>query len=102
MHCSQCKNICKRGDGISMKSPEYDGDFIFVTCSEKCTQKTWKEIRKKAKQTNSLCLMICVYCKKPADNMKKCSKCRVMHYCSVDCQKADWKTHKLICKPAHV
>ena len=28
----------------------------------------------------------------------KCSKCRQVAYCCVDCQKDNWKTHKLSCK----
>jgi len=28
----------------------------------------------------------------------KCSGCMKIEYCSVSCQKADWKTHKLQCK----
>ena len=30
---------------------------------------------------------------------KKCSRCKQARYCSVSCQKAHWKTHKLECKP---
>jgi hypothetical protein len=29
--------------------------------------------------------------------LKICSVCLVEGYCSVDCQKADWKTHKVLC-----
>lgn len=29
---------------------------------------------------------------------KKCSGCRKVYYCSVDCQKAQWETHKNACK----
>lgn len=29
---------------------------------------------------------------------KKCSGCRVVQYCCIDCQKKDWKVHKVVCK----
>ena len=29
---------------------------------------------------------------------KVCSACRMVHYCSVPCQKADWKEHKAGCR----
>jgi hypothetical protein len=31
------------------------------------------------------------------DESKKCSRCRLVFYCSRDCQKADWKVHKPKC-----
>ncbi|KAK1834852.1 hypothetical protein QBC39DRAFT_251694 [Podospora conica] len=41
----------------------------------------------------------CEKCKKgpPEVPLKQCAKCNVTTYCSRDCQKADWKTHKKIC-----
>lgn len=41
----------------------------------------------------------CQTCKKgpPEVPLKQCAKCNVTTYCSRDCQKADWKTHKKIC-----
>ena len=30
--------------------------------------------------------------------MKKCSACRLVRYCSEECQLADWKSHKGPCK----
>jgi hypothetical protein len=47
----------------------------------------------------------CQVCeKKKADGVKLsfCSSCRSVSYCSRECQKADWKTHKNICKKLNV
>ena len=36
--------------------------------------------------------------KAPLKSMARCSKCKVMRYCSADCQKKDWKVrHKTYC-----
>ena len=29
--------------------------------------------------------------------LKRCSKCKAVHYCSPKCQRLDWETHKLAC-----
>ena len=43
----------------------------------------------------------CANCNKVELNrgqFKRCARCRVPAYCSVDCQKADWRsTHKAVC-----
>jgi hypothetical protein len=41
----------------------------------------------------------CNHCRKPAD--KRCSKCRTVGYCSRECQTADHKAHKPVCKVFH-
>lgn len=38
----------------------------------------------------------CQVCAREAS--KKCSGCKKVYYCSVECQKAHWKTHKEVCK----
>ena len=38
----------------------------------------------------------CEVCSTAATN--RCSKCRVVFYCSAECQKKDWKKHKNSCK----
>ncbi|KAI0361646.1 hypothetical protein OH77DRAFT_1417912 [Trametes cingulata] len=42
----------------------------------------------------------CSYCRqlKPKESIKMCGGCKVMGYCSKECQKADWKEHKPICR----
>jgi hypothetical protein len=47
----------------------------------------------------------CQVCKKgKAEGLKLsfCNSCRSVSYCSRECQKADWKTHKVICKELNV
>lgn len=39
---------------------------------------------------------ICSWCKTPTK--LRCSSCRAIHYCSGNCQKLAWKTHKKVCK----
>lgn len=45
---------------------------------------------------------VCAYCKKMYRecNLKRCGGCSLRYYCSRDCSKADWKTHKVECKQA--
>lgn len=35
----------------------------------------------------------------PKDKRKKCSGCRCVYYCGPECQKAAWRTHRLVCAP---
>lgn len=38
----------------------------------------------------------CVKCGKK-DNLMACAKCKTTQYCGRECQKADWKLHKVLC-----
>lgn len=40
---------------------------------------------------------VCMVCEKRQGKLKKCSACHVTCYCSAECQKKDWKEHKLVC-----
>jgi hypothetical protein len=39
----------------------------------------------------------CKVCSKTDENMQICSACKSVHYCSLNCQKSDWKSHKIDC-----
>jgi len=40
----------------------------------------------------------CAKCQKAVTDIQQCSGCKVIGYCSRDCQKAHWTDHKLLCK----
>lgn len=41
---------------------------------------------------------LCHVCKQSSENLKRCSNCKCLAYCSKEHQKADWKIHKELCK----
>ena len=41
--------------------------------------------------------IVCVKCFRN-ENLKKCSRCKSVSYCSITCQKEDWSLHKKMCK----
>lgn len=45
--------------------------------------------------------LACDHCNAPAVHqkpMQKCSRCKLVNYCSAKCQKSSWDIHKLICR----
>lgn len=42
-------------------------------------------------------LPICSKCKQPKNDLKRCSVCSSVLYCSKECQREDWKEHKKVC-----
>jgi hypothetical protein len=45
---------------------------------------------------------VCEKGKAEGAKLSFCSSCRSVSYCSRECQKVDWKTHKVICKELNV
>ena len=41
-------------------------------------------------------ILVCI-CGKTSE-LRACSRCKIQHYCSVECQKKDWTTHKKHCE----
>jgi hypothetical protein len=42
---------------------------------------------------------ICRHCGVAPENLQTCGRCRAIEYCSVECQRLDWKRHKTACTP---
>jgi hypothetical protein len=52
--------------------------------------------KKNKKQTKK---NTCMSCSVVLSSMKRCTRCEVAHYCSKNCQKNYWPTHKMVCAP---
>ena len=80
-------------------------------CSSECQRQDWSAHKKRCftaeekeqrrairKQTT---VKDCTTCSKTAASagaeLKSCAGCRGVRYCSLECQKADWPSHKLTC-----
>lgn len=45
---------------------------------------------------SALVSKVCVVCL-ATHGLRRCAKCMRVHYCSVECQKKDWKVHQTFC-----
>jgi hypothetical protein len=82
---------------------EYDVDGKFEPVDEKESKLLNKLCNNRVSSINGemyLTKIHCRYCKvrEKEKRFKKCGKCKVIYYCSVECQKLDWKVaHKKEC-----
>lgn len=69
-------------------------------CSNECQSAAWALHSLECESNKKVKMVHCDACKKtlPYTQMKKCSRCRLAVYCSVDCQRNDWSFHKVMCK----
>lgn len=76
-------------------------DMTYQTKSEvkdgKEEQKPYKRQNKTKDGKSSEFLDCCSVCGKNAD-LKTCKECHKIKYCSRECQRVDWNTHKTNCK----
>ncbi|KAF7338742.1 MYND-type domain-containing protein [Mycena sanguinolenta] len=61
---------------------------------------TWFETRKKTTKTAERSVKACRTCRarEPLVTLSRCNNCKYIYYCSKECQRADWKHHKVLCR----
>lgn len=72
-----------------------DDDELMRKLNELVTQE--EELNKQQEEEKMKRNRKCLFCDNP-DPQYKCARCKTAYYCSKECQKADWKLHKRICK----
>ncbi|KAG2387734.1 hypothetical protein C9374_001328 [Naegleria lovaniensis] len=86
--------------GLDPKSQTIHGDDCISVASDNNVIEYLrkKQIRADKKEEQTLSTYCCKYCGK-SDALKRCSICKSVFYCSIECQKKDWTNHKATCLP---
>ncbi|KAJ7675485.1 ankyrin repeat-containing domain protein [Mycena rosella] len=71
----------------------------FLSCGPQVTATITKWIRKRTGGEAPREGKACDACGNSAASLKNCSRCRIARYCSADCQKKVWPSHKKTCQP---
>ncbi|XP_076435618.1 uncharacterized protein LOC143275422 [Babylonia areolata] len=122
MECAQCgKHGGGGGDGGGDTIRICTGCHVTGYCSRECQRRHWKRHKKECRSvsekesvtagpreaTNRVSedgssadghFKTCQKCGIQRLEMKKCGSCQQVTYCSRDCQRADWKTHRDTCR----
>ena len=83
-------------DTIKLKSYGSRTNSIYQVSFDLDELGTKKVAKLKMHEKEKDAVRICSICKKPTD--KTCARCRKARFCSVECQRKGWPTHKKTCK----
>lgn len=104
LQCPRCQTEMKSPDRFVTSSLDTcPFNLITICCSLKCVQDTFKILRKVPNKAKKFGITVgkchaCEYCGKMGEKHGKCGRCKVVYYCSKECQSADWKLgHKNQC-----
>jgi len=90
--------------GARIDIPDADGvtpEDIYITCGPEVTAVIRKWLRRRAGTTAPLDDTNCATCGKNSDSgaqLKQCSACFTVRYCSPVCQRNHWTAHKVDCR----
>ena len=90
----QSKNLPRREDWLAtFLSP------LYMDCihSFTPTQESSTSMATGANSTNLI--KRCGHCNSTQEKMKRCSRCKSVYYCDINCQKTAWSKHKSSCSP---
>ena len=90
------QRMAEEGGKYMYEAIYYCRKYIKLSETEKFDEDTKKLITETLSDLSSMCRV----CGKKGERYKQCSRCTCVYYCSVDCQRKDWKEngHKEECK----
>ena len=91
-----CSKLNEGGRKYMYETIYYCRKYIKLSETEKFDEDTKKHVTEMLSDLSSMCRV----CGKKGERYKQCSRCTCVYYCSVDCQRKDWKEngHKEECK----
>lgn len=100
--CFFCDQI--RPSDIRMLMAHYDDmmiQFHYIVCKHHDCVKKWRETEKSMKNNGFNVASQCGECAKylTIGERKTCSRCMLVPYCDITCQRKHWPKHKLMCMP---
>ena len=94
--------VLKEGRKYMYEAIYYCRKYIKLSETEKFDEddKFGEDNKKWITEMLSALSSMCRVCGKKGEGYKQCSRCKCVYYCSVDCQRKDWKEngHKEECK----
>ncbi|KAJ7339059.1 hypothetical protein DFH08DRAFT_938828 [Mycena albidolilacea] len=81
------------------RAPDEQQSSNFTSAGGAMTASEIRAVKSKSKAEAANKQHACYGCQRVMgrDDLKSCGRCRVVRYCSSECQKKDWKNHKKFC-----
>lgn len=101
---SQLSKPSKEDVSEYVEKYDIENEFVAYIVLE-CPKSSFVEIIQKDSQSSKVVQeymkseMYCSRCEKVED-LKQCSQCKMIYYCSPECQELDWSKHKELCNKA--
>ena len=94
---------------LKTKEGEYNWQLTVVICSAECANKSPQIVERLEARMHLASLLngeevaddeeqlACEHCGNFGE-LKRCSRCKIVYYCSVECQRTHWKSHRSNCQ----
>ncbi|KAI9021327.1 hypothetical protein DFJ74DRAFT_723945 [Hyaloraphidium curvatum] len=104
INCGAPSGPYQYDDSIASNVWPWEVTYSVFLCCDPCFWPLWKRISRWIKQnapssTTGVWCSACGASSPQREGFKRCSRCKLAHYCSKACQIKDWPGHKKNCNP---